>query len=53
MFCLHNWKQIEKLKHIGYDYSGIEVLTAMCRCSKCGKKKERKFMGKVIGNLFW
>lgn len=51
-FCIHDWKRIEKAKHAYYDYGGMEVLTAMCMCKKCGKKKVRKFAGKLVGQLF-
>lgn len=50
--CIHDWKRIEEPKHSHYDYSGMEVLTAMCECKKCGKKKVRKFAGKYVGQLF-
>lgn len=36
--CICDWKQIEKSKHSYWDYSGMEVLTSMCQCKKCGKK---------------
>lgn len=52
-FCIHDWKRIENPKHSHYDYGGMEVLTAMCQCEKCGKKKVRKFSGKYVGQLFW
>lgn len=52
IFCIHDRKRIEEPKHSHYDYSGIQVLTAMCQCKKCGKKKVRKFTGKNIGQLF-
>lgn len=51
-FCVHDWKRIEKVKHAYYDYGGIEVLTAMCVCKKCGKKKVCKFSGKHVGQIF-
>lgn len=50
--CFHEWERIEEPKHSHYDYSGFEVLTTMCRCKICGKKKERKFIGKTDGQLF-
>ena len=48
-FCIHEWKRIEEPKFSHFDYSGIRVMTAMCECAKCGKKKIRKFEGKPIG----
>lgn len=45
-FHFHDWKRTEKPKHSHYDYNGVEVLTAKCRCAICGKEKVRKFMGK-------
>lgn len=51
-FCRHDWKRIEKPKHQKWNYSGQEVLIAMCVCSKCGKKEERQFAGKYAGQLF-
>lgn len=50
--CICDWKQIEKSKHSYWDYSGMEVLTSMCQCKKCGKKKLKKFAGKYAGQLF-
>lgn len=52
MIHIHEWEQIEKPKHSHYDVSGVEVLTAICRCKICGKKKQRKLMGHIIGHLF-
>lgn len=51
-FYIHDWKRIEEPKHSYYDYGGMEVLKAMCVCKKCGKKKVRKFEGKLVGQLF-
>ena len=51
-FCIHEWKRIEEPQFSHFDYSGIKVMTAMCECTKCGKKKIRKFEGKPIGQLF-
>lgn len=51
-FCIHDWKRIEKPKHSYWNYGGMEVLTAMCVCKKCEKKKVRKFAGKYAGQLF-
>lgn len=50
--CLHDYKRIENPKHLKYDINGIEVVTAMCKCTKCGKMKRKKFIGHTIGNLF-
>lgn len=46
IFHFHEWELLEKPKHSHYDYSGIEVLYAQCKCKICGKIKKRKFMGK-------
>lgn len=50
--CLHEWKRIGESKHLKYDYSGVEVVVAECKCTKCEKKKYRKFIGHVVGQLF-
>lgn len=52
-FCFHEYERIEKPKHQKWDYSGCEVLVAKCKCKKCGKIKEKQFIGKQVGNLFW
>lgn len=44
ILCLHDWKQIEKPKYAYTDYSGFRVAIAMCECTKCGKRKRRKFI---------
>lgn len=46
MFHFHKYKRIENPKFSYIDYSGCEVLTAMCICTICGKKKEQKYMGR-------
>lgn len=51
-FHFHEWERISEPKHSHYDYSGFEVKMAMCQCKICGKKKERKFMGKCIGQIW-
>ena len=49
--CAHEWK---KIKETGcyYDMSGVEVVRYSCCCEKCGKQKEQKYMGHIIGQLF-
>lgn len=51
-FCIHDLKRIEEPKFSHFDYSGIRVMTAMCECTKYGKKEIRKFEGKPIGQIF-
>lgn len=49
--CTHEWKKIEETRRY-YDMCGVEVVCFSCRCAKCGKQKERKYMGHIIGRLF-
>lgn len=50
--CKHEWKKIEKTNDY-FDYSGFHVAVYLCKCKKCGKKKEKKFSHeKQIGDLF-
>lgn len=48
------YSQMEKVKEIRryFDVSGIEIVCHSCCCEKCGKQKERKYMGHIIGQLF-
>ena len=42
--CFHKWLKIEEKPHETYrDYSGFRVGIFKCRCSKCGKIKNKKF----------
>lgn len=41
-FCDHEWEQIQEL-YSYVDYSCYMVHVIQCRCSKCGKIKNRKF----------
>ena len=50
-FCAHKYEIISKPQHLKYDYSGVEVLTALCKCKICGKTKQRKFFGHIVGQL--
>lgn len=48
---IHDYEQIGKPRHLHYDCSGVEVLVAPCKCKICGKKKDKKFIGHIIGQL--
>lgn len=48
---IHDYEQIGKPKHSHYTVDGIEVLNVQCECQICGKKKEKKFIGHIIGHL--
>ena len=52
--CLnHEWGIVESQPNKTYfDYDGNMVLIYKCRCKKCGKEKNRKFLGKHVGHLF-
>lgn len=51
-FCLHEWKRIEEPKFVYWNIDlGMQVLGAMCKCQKCGKRKMRKFEGYMVGSL--
>lgn len=45
-FHIHKYERIGKLEHLCWDYSGIEVLVAECKCTICGKRSKKKFMGR-------
>lgn len=49
--CTHEWKRIKETRRY-FDVSGAEVVCFSCCCEKCGKQKERKYMGHIIGQLF-
>ena len=51
IFHLHKYEQISDPKHSHYDSCGIEVVTMLCKCRICGKTKEKKFVGHIIGQL--
>lgn len=40
--CNHDWKKIKFIKNY-YDYSGNDVGIFLCECTKCGKRKLRKY----------
>lgn len=48
--CTHEWERIRESRRY-FDVSGIEVVCFLCRCKICGKQKERKYMGHIIGHL--
>lgn len=41
-YCRHNWEKIRLVRKY-IDYSGFEVVVFECKCTKCGKIKEKKF----------
>ena len=43
--CSHKWS-VKKFLYSYYDYSGCQVKVYECKCSECGKIKNKKFMGK-------
>lgn len=44
-WCKHEYEKIEEKPNYDYfDYSGFHVGVFLCRCKKCGKKRERKFL---------
>jgi hypothetical protein len=51
--CQHEFvRTSEKPEYTYFDYSGYEVGVFCLRCSKCGKRKYRKFLAdKQIGEL--
>lgn len=49
---IHQYKRIGKPKHLRYDTDGTEVLTVLCKCRICGKKRQQKFIGHIAGQLF-
>lgn len=49
--CTHKWKKVKEIRRY-FDVSGIEIVCHSCCCEKCGKQKERKYMGHIIGQLF-
>lgn len=45
MCIFHDWVKIEKEPHeIYFDYSGNRVGIFRCRCKKCGKIRNKKFL---------
>ena len=50
-YHIHDYKRTGESKHFHYDHSDVEVLTAPCKCRICGKKKDKKFIGHIIGQL--
>lgn len=45
IFCIHNYIKIEEQPHYTYyDYTGFKVGVFKCRCTKCGKISNRKFI---------
>ena len=43
--CIHEWTKTEKEPHEDYwDYSGYHVGVFKCKCSLCGKVKNRKYI---------
>lgn len=51
IFHIHEYERISDPTHSHYDVNGIEVMTALCKCKICGKTKQRKFVGHIIGQL--
>lgn len=52
--CSHIYEKLsDKPLYDYFDYSGFHVGVFICKCKKCGKKKERKFLAdKQVGELF-
>ena len=42
IFCKHQWVRLYKVQTY-FDYSGFKVYVYKCMCSKCLKKKNKKF----------
>lgn len=40
--CEHKWNPEVEIDSY-YDYSGFKVRVFECKCSKCGKRKTRKY----------
>lgn len=52
MACEHEWEKIEKTNDY-YDYCGFHVAVILCKCNKCGRKEEKKFLyDKQPGEIF-
>lgn len=49
--CEHKYEKVKETRRY-FDVSGVEVICFWCRCMKCGKQKERKYIGHVVGELF-
>ena len=51
--CVHEYEKVsDKPVQDYFDYSGYHVGVFLCRCKKCGKKKERKFFAdRQLGEL--
>ncbi len=47
----HKWKRVGKPKRLYFDINGIEVMGAICKCKICGKEKQGKFTGHIIGQI--
>ena len=45
MIHFHKWF-VNKFLYSYYDYSGCQVEVYECKCLKCGKVKNKKYMGK-------
>lgn len=54
LFCNHEWiKQTNEPIADYFDYDGWHVGVFVCKCSKCGKIKKRKYLDNhQVGQLF-
>ncbi|MGM9551949.1 MAG: hypothetical protein ACI3XA_06790 [Clostridia bacterium] len=43
-FLKHEWERLYALREYN-DYCGNRVIEFMCECTKCKKRKKKKFMG--------
>lgn len=43
LLCDHKWSTDEREVESYYDYMGDRVRVFECKCTKCGKRKRRKY----------